>query len=105
MSCYDPRARSRNLGGGAMTIEELVDPKSAALIVVDMQNDFIDPKGAIASHGGDPSMIQEMAPRLRKLLEAARSINLPIVHVRTHHSDWTDSESWLGRHGGQQFRI
>jgi ureidoacrylate peracid hydrolase len=43
-------------------------------------------------------MIQEMAPRLRDLLAVAREIKLHIVHVRTHHSDWTDSASWIGRH-------
>jgi ureidoacrylate peracid hydrolase len=82
----------------SMELEQLIDPRQAALIVVDMQNDFCDAKGAFAAHGGDPSMIQEMAPRLQRLLDAARRVILPIVHVRTHHSDWTDSASWLGRH-------
>jgi ureidoacrylate peracid hydrolase len=81
-----------------MELEQLIDPGQAALIVVDMQNVFCDSKGAFAAHGGNPSMIQEMAPRLRQLLQAARQVKLPIVHVRTHHSDWTDSSSWLGRH-------
>jgi len=81
-----------------MEITELVDPRIAALIVVDMQNDFCDSNGALASHGGDPSMIQEMAPRLIRLLHAAREAQIPVVHVRTHHSGWTDSASWLGRH-------
>lgn len=81
-----------------METHDLVDPGKAALIVVDMQNDFCHTDGALAAHGGDPSMIQEMAPRLRTLLDAARKVRLPIVHVRTHHSDWTDSASWLGRH-------
>jgi ureidoacrylate peracid hydrolase len=81
-----------------MEIRELVDPRQAALIVVDMQNDFCDSKGASALHGGNPSLIQEMAPRLLTLLQAARQVGLPIVHVRTHHSAWTDSASWIGRH-------
>ena len=80
-----------------MEITELVDPRSAALIVVDMQNDFCDSNGAVAQHGGDPSLIQEMAPRLLRLLASARQVCLPIVHIRTHHSPWTDSESWIGR--------
>ena len=80
-----------------MTLEELVDPRQAALLVVDMQNDFCHENGALPMHGGDPSMIQEMAPRLRHLIGVARKIRLPIVHVRTHHSQWTDSASWVGR--------
>jgi ureidoacrylate peracid hydrolase len=81
-----------------MDFEELVHPRHAALIVVDMQNDFCDSNGALARSGSDPSLIQAMAPRLLRLLEGARQNGLPIVHVRTEHSPWTDSPSWLGRH-------
>ena len=81
-----------------MELAQLIDPRQAALIAVDMQNDFCDANGVLAAHGGDPRMIQEMAPRLIRLLEAARTVRLPIVHVRTHHSEWTDSAAWLGRH-------
>jgi ureidoacrylate peracid hydrolase len=80
-----------------MELDELVHPRQAALVVVDMQNDFCDSNGSLAMAGGDPSLIQEMAPRLLQLLAAARQVGLPIVHVRTAHSPWTDSASWLGR--------
>src|SRR5438477_2356290 len=85
-----------------MSLDELVDPRHAALIVIDMQNDFCDTNGALARAGSDPSLIQAMAPRLSRLLAAARKIGLPIVHVRTEHSPWTDSAAWLGRHHGRQ---
>ena len=85
-----------------MTLAEHVDPGRAALIVVDMQNDFCDSNGALARAGSDPSLIQAMAPRLLRLLDAARQVGLPIVHVRTEHSPWTDSEAWIGRHHGQR---
>jgi ureidoacrylate peracid hydrolase len=85
-----------------MDLEQLVDPRHAALIVVDMQNDFCDSNGALARSGGDPALIQAMAPRLRALLERARELALPIVHVRTEHSPWTDSAAWIGRHHGRQ---
>jgi ureidoacrylate peracid hydrolase len=84
-----------------MTLDELVDPRHAALIVVDMQNDFCDANGALARSGSDPSLIQAMAPRLVSLLAAARRAGLKIVHVRTEHSPWTDSASWVGRHHGK----
>lgn len=81
-----------------MSLWEHVDPRNSALIVVDMQNDFCDSNGALARSGSDPSMIQAMAPRLLRLLEEARRVRLPIMHVRTEHSPWTDSAAWLGRH-------
>jgi ureidoacrylate peracid hydrolase len=85
-----------------MDLEQLVDPRHAALIVVDMQNDFCDSNGALARSGADPRLIQSMAPKLLRLLERARGLGLPIIHVRTEHSQWTDSEAWLGRHHGRQ---
>ena len=85
-----------------MDLEELVDPRHAALIVVDMQNDFCHSNGALASSGADPGLIQTMAPRLLRLLESARGVGLPIIHVRTEHSPWTDSGAWIGRHHGRQ---
>jgi ureidoacrylate peracid hydrolase len=85
-----------------MDVEELVHPRNAALLVVDMQNDFCDSRGSLAVSGGDPRLIQDMAPRLLRLLESARSVEgLPVIHVRTIHSRWTDSESWLGRLKGR----
>jgi ureidoacrylate peracid hydrolase len=81
-----------------MPIDELLDPRQSALIVVDMQNDFCDSAGSLARAGSDPGLIQAMAPRLLRLLDAARRVRLPIIHVRTEHSPWTDSESWIGRH-------
>jgi ureidoacrylate peracid hydrolase len=88
-----------------MELEELVQPRHTALIVVDMQNDFCDANGALASAGSDPSLIQAMAPRLLGLLADARRLGVPIVHVRTEHSAWTDSAAWLGRHHGQLRRV
>jgi ureidoacrylate peracid hydrolase len=83
-----------------MDLAQLVDPRHAALIVVDMQNDFCDSDGALARSGADPRLIQAMAPCLLRLVEVARGIGLPIIHVRTEHSPWTDSAAWLGRHHG-----
>jgi nicotinamidase-related amidase len=85
-----------------MDLPELVAPRHTALIVVDMQNDFCSSEGSLAASGSDPGLIQAMAPRLQRLLEAARQIRLPIVHVRTEHSAWTNSASWLGRMRGRR---
>ena len=87
-----------------MTLEELVDPKSAALVVVDMQNDFCHSEGAVALNRQSPVLIQAMAPRLRALLADARRAGISIVHVRTHHSPWTNSRAWTRRKLGSVSR-
>ena len=81
----------------AVTLEELVDPKTAALVVVDMQNDFCHSEGALAQNRQSPVLIQAMAPRLRTLIASARQAGIAIVHVRTHHSPWTNSSAWTRR--------
>jgi ureidoacrylate peracid hydrolase len=84
----------------AMTLDELVDTKTAALVVVDMQNDFCHSDGASGRNGHNVKLIQDMAPRLRALLGYARNSGIAIVHVRTHHSPWTNSEAWVRRKNG-----
>ncbi len=80
-----------------MSLEELVDVKTAALVIVDMQNDFCHSDGVSGRNGHNITMIQEMAPRLAQLLGYARKSGIAVVHVRTHHSPWTDSEAWTRR--------
>ncbi len=84
----------------SVTLEELVDPRRAALLVVDMQNDFCDSNGALPKAGVNAGFIQAMAPRLRGLIGLAREVKLPIVHIRTHHSPWTNSPAWTRRRLG-----
>lgn len=79
------------------TLTELVDVKTAALVVVDMQNDFCHSDGALGKSGQSPELIQRMAPRLRELLRLARESGIAVVHIRTHHSPWTNSPAWTRR--------
>lgn len=79
------------------TLEEKVDPKHAALLVVDVQNDFCHSEGAMARRGWDVKPVQEMVPRLLRFLEEARKAKLPIIHVRMTNNEWTMSEPWVER--------
>lgn len=79
------------------TLEERCDPSLAALIIVDVQNDFASPKGATANRGADVSSSVAMVPNLIRLINEGRNIGLPIIYVQTIHSEWTDTPSWLYR--------
>jgi len=50
-----------------------------ALLLVDLQNDFIHPRGAYARGGAAAEAIAELPSRLRPLVEAARTARVPIV--------------------------
>jgi nicotinamidase-related amidase len=76
---------------------EILDPSHTALIVIDMQNDFVSDDGVVARAGNDPSAIQAIVPDLQRLLDGARRAGVLCVHIETltlanHRSD---SDSWL----------
>jgi nicotinamidase-related amidase len=63
-------------------LEELIDPAHTALVVIDMQRDFIEPDGAYGELGVDLSMYSESRPRLAALLAAARRGGMLVVHLQ-----------------------
>jgi nicotinamidase-related amidase len=62
-------------------LAELVDPRHAALVVVDMQRDFCTSGGAFERLGVSLSMYPEMIPRLVHLVEGARAAKVLVVYV------------------------
>src|ERR1700733_7249750 len=63
-------------------LDELVEPSHTALIVIDMQRDFIEPDGLFGSLGIDLSMYAESRPRLASLLGAARKAGTAVMHLQ-----------------------
>lgn len=94
---------------GLATLAEKIDPRWAALAVVDYQNDFCHPRGAFARTGFDPAPLQAIAPALRALVREARRTRVPVIWVRnayTYETNWYFSEvtleqarrKWRGRY-------
>ncbi len=71
--------------------EEKVHPRHTALLVVDMQNDYCHPDGALAGYGVNVSSAEDMLPKLSALIEAARAAGANVIFVRTTHNEWTES--------------
>ena len=63
-------------------IEELVDPAHTALLVIDMQHDFVDPDGLFGQMGVDLSMYEESRPHQVELLTAARENGVVVIHLQ-----------------------
>ncbi len=63
-------------------LHELVDPRHAALLLIDMQQDFVAAGGAFARLGIDLSMYAGMRPRLAGLLAAARRHGVLVIHIQ-----------------------
>jgi ureidoacrylate peracid hydrolase len=71
------------------------DPRTTALLVVDVQNDFCHETGV--RHGGRLVDMDAAVDNMERLVQAARAAGVPVLFVRTEHSTWTNSSSWLER--------
>lgn len=80
------------------TLSEKVDPRHAALVLVDVQNDFCAEGGAMHREGRDLSLVKAMIPRLERLVEAARAAKVPLIWIRCVYNTGPNhylSEVWL----------
>ncbi len=63
----------------------------SALLVIDMQRDFLDPRGYAAQAGLDIQRLREIIPNVQALLAAARKSHLRVIFTREgHRSDLSD---------------
>lgn len=79
-------------------LREKVDPRHTALVVIDMQNDFIADEGLIAREGRDVSQAKEMAKHLPEFIKTARAAGVFVVFVRnvyTSDQNFYLSDVWL----------
>jgi nicotinamidase-related amidase len=59
-----------------------VDPSRTALIIGDMQNDFVTESGTLVVPGAE-----ETIPAIRNLLEQARESGMRVVFIQDTHND------------------
>jgi biuret amidohydrolase len=57
-------------------------PASIALLVIDVQHDFVDDDGWFARMGLDVSLVQAAVPVVASVLAAARAAGVTVVHTR-----------------------
>jgi nicotinamidase-related amidase len=77
-----------------------------ALLLIDMQRDFLLPGGFGESLGNDVSQLQRVVPPLQELLAAARAAGLLVVHTREgHRADLSDCPPAKLRRGAPSKRI
>jgi biuret amidohydrolase len=61
------------------------DPKHTALLIIDMQRDFLEPGGFGEMLGNDVSQLRRTIEPNRKLLAAWRDAGLMVMHTREGH--------------------
>ena len=82
------------------------DPASTALVIIDMQRDFLEPGGFGESLGNDVSMLARVVAPLQELLAAARASGMLVVHTREgHRPDLADCPPAKIARGGSDITI
>lgn len=79
---------------------------SIALVVIDMQRDFVEPGGFGASLGNDVSLLQAIIPTTQRLIAGFRAAGLPVIHTREcHRPDLSDLPKAKRNRGAPALRI
>ena len=81
-------------------------PGQAALVIIDMQRDFIEPGGFGDSLGNDVSLLEAAVGPTLALLQAWRTRGWPVVHTRESHApDLSDCPPAKRDRGNPSLRI
>ena len=84
----------------------VVDLDKCALVIIDMQRDFLEPGGFGEALGNDVSRLRQIVAPLRRLLSATRAAGLTVIHTREgHRPDMTDAPRAKVERGAPRMRI
>jgi nicotinamidase-related amidase len=83
-----------------------IDLDRTALIIIDMQRDFLEPGGFGAALGNDVSRLKAAVGPIRKVLDAARGGGMLVIHTREgHRPDLSDAPPLKVERGDPAMRI
>jgi len=83
-----------------------IDLDKTALVIIDMQRDFLEPGGFGAALGNDVTRLQAAVEPCRAVLSAARKARLLVIHTREgHRPDLSDAPPLKVARGDPALRI
>jgi len=90
----------------AQPFEFSFDPAHTALVIIDMQRDFIEPGGFGETLGNDVSLLEAIVPACQSVLLAWRKVGGLVVHTReAHRPDLSDCPPAKRNRGKPTLRI
>jgi nicotinamidase-related amidase len=102
----DTRTQSVMVTVDAQPYPFTFEPASTALIVIDMQRDFIEPGGFGDTLGNNIALVAAIVPTVRKLMDACRQHGVRVIHTReAHRSDLADCPPAKYHRGSPSLRI
>ncbi len=82
------------------------DPSRTALIVIDMQRDFVEPGGFGETLGNNVALLAAIVPTVRGLLDWCRANGVRVIHTREgHRADLADCPPAKRERGNPKLRI
>ncbi len=83
-----------------------IDVDRTAIVVIDMQRDFLEPGGFGETLGNDVSLLQKAVAPCAALLEGARRKGVLVIHTREgHRPDLPDAPKYKVERGAPSMRI
>ncbi len=83
-----------------------IDVARTAIVIIDMQRDFLEPGGFGAALGNDVSLLAAAIEPIRAVLQAARQHGLLVIHTREgHRPDLSDAPPLKVERGDPATRI
>jgi nicotinamidase-related amidase len=90
----------------ALPAPVVIDTAKTALVIIDMQRDFLEPGGFGEALGNDVSKLARIVAPCRKLLTVARDAGMTVIHTREgHRPDLSDAPRAKVERGAPTMRI
>lgn len=74
-----------------------LETDKTALLIIDMQNDFVSDRGYLGLKGQKLDMVRDTIPALKTLLEHFRTSGMKVIYTQTVHYKYTNTENWVSR--------
>lgn len=75
-------------------LRQIIAPDRAALIIIDMQNDFVSPEGKMAKFGSYIESVRETIQPIKALLQTARALQYLVLHTSMINDVHQNPLSW-----------
>jgi ureidoacrylate peracid hydrolase len=83
------------------TLEAILAPARAALLVVDVQHDFVHPAGWASRHHPDSPSLRHVILPINRLIAAARGARVPVVYILMEHGPSLDLPNYRARYSAR----
>ncbi|WP_426230380.1 cysteine hydrolase family protein [Pararhizobium sp. DWP3-4] len=84
--------------------DDNLDARTTALVIIDLQEDFLSTTGYFARQGYDPAPLRAILPAVNQLIAACREAGIRIIHTRQGYradlADMTPYERWRRQRSG-----